>query len=54
MTIRQDEKGWTHIDWELEAVTPEMLNWWWTNMEKGFALWHIGCHSGGATDMVRW
>jgi hypothetical protein len=40
MTIRQDEKGWTHIDWELEAVTPEMLNWWWTNMEKGFALWH--------------
>ncbi|MCX8021741.1 MAG: hypothetical protein N2745_03105 [Syntrophorhabdaceae bacterium] len=40
MDIRQDENGWTHIEWELEDVTPKMLNWWWCNMEKGFALWH--------------
>jgi hypothetical protein len=40
MAVRQDEKGWTHIDWELEGVTPKMIDWWWCNMEKGFALWH--------------
>jgi hypothetical protein len=40
MAVRQDEKVWTHIDWELDGVTPKMLDWWWTNMEKGFALWH--------------
>jgi len=40
MSVRQDGKGWTHIDWELEGVTPKMIDWWWCNMEKGFALWH--------------
>jgi len=40
MAVRQDERGWTHIDWELEGVTPKMIDWWWCNMEKGFALWH--------------
>src|SRR4030042_2521832 len=40
MAVRQDEKGWTHIDWELEGVTPKMIDWFWSNMEKGFALWH--------------
>ena len=40
MAVRQDDRGWTHIDWELDGVTPKMLDWWWTNMEKGFVLWH--------------
>jgi hypothetical protein len=40
MAMRQDGRGWTHIDWELEGVTPRMIDWWWCNMEKGFALWH--------------
>jgi len=40
MGVRQDESGWTHIDWELEGVTPRMIDWFWSNMEKGFALWH--------------
>ncbi|MCL6479483.1 MAG: hypothetical protein K6T65_13940 [Peptococcaceae bacterium] len=40
MAVRQDERNWTHIDWELEGVTPKMLNWFWCNMEKCFALWH--------------
>jgi len=38
--IQQDEKYWTHIDWELDAVTPKMLDWLWNNIEKGFLLWH--------------
>ena len=40
MGVKQDARGWTHIDWELEDITPRMLDWWWCNMEKGFALWH--------------
>jgi hypothetical protein len=40
MNLRQDDKGWTHIDWELDSVTPRMIDWFWNNMEKGFALWH--------------
>lgn len=35
-----DEKYWTHFDWELDSVTPRMIDWFWNNMEKGFALWH--------------
>ena len=38
--IQQDERYWTHFDWELDAVTPRMIDWFWNNMEKGFALWH--------------
>lgn len=40
MAIKQDEKGRTHVDWELEGITPKMIDWFWANMEKGFALWH--------------
>ena len=40
MSARFDEKGWVHIDWELDGVTPRMIDWFWSNMEKGFALWH--------------
>ncbi len=45
MSVRQDEKGWTHIDWELEGVTPKMIDWFWSNMEKGFPLWHPSEHA---------
>ncbi len=41
MAVRQDkDRPWTHIDWELDGVTPKMIDWFWSNMEKGFALWH--------------
>jgi hypothetical protein len=39
MQIIQDENG-THIDWRHEGVTPKMIDWFWSNMEKGFLLWH--------------
>ena len=28
----------------LPDVTPEMLDWWWANMEKGYYLWAPGAH----------
>ena len=38
-TVTQDDIG-THIDWKHEGVTAEMIDWFWSNMEKGFILWH--------------
>jgi hypothetical protein len=43
---RQDGHPWTHIDWELDDVTPWMLDWFWVNMEKGDHLWHPNQHKG--------
>lgn len=40
MNVRQDQYGWTHIDWELKGVTANQIDWFWSNMEKGFFLWH--------------
>jgi len=40
MAARYEENGRVHIDWELDGVTPRMIDWFWSNMEKGFALWH--------------
>jgi hypothetical protein len=40
MKVRQDERDNTHVEWELESVTPVMIDWFWSNMEKGFYLWH--------------
>lgn len=37
--IMQDEMG-THIDWEHVGITPAMIDWFWSNMEKSFLLWH--------------
>lgn len=34
----------THFDWTLEGVTPHMIDWFWSNMEKGFILWHPEQH----------
>lgn len=44
MKVRQDEKNNTHVDWELEGVTPKMIDWFWANMEKGYYLWHPSEH----------
>lgn len=37
--VTQDALG-THIDWKHEGITPKMIDWFWSNMEKGFILWH--------------
>ena len=42
-TVTQDRVG-THIDWELDGVTARMIDWFWSNMEKGFLLWHPSQH----------
>lgn len=39
VTITQDAMG-THIDWQHEGVTPKMIDWFWSNMEKAILLWH--------------
>ena len=42
--VWQDANNWTHIDWELDDVTPKMINWFWSNMEKCDFLWHPNQH----------
>jgi hypothetical protein len=42
--VWQDRNNWTHIDWELDGVTAKMLDWFWSNMEKGDSLWHPDQH----------
>jgi hypothetical protein len=34
------KQGWAVFNHELHGVTPDMLDWWWVNMEKGYQLWH--------------
>lgn len=41
--MTQDALG-THLDWQHEGVTPRMIDWFWSNMEKGFLLWHPSQH----------
>jgi hypothetical protein len=43
MDIEHDALG-THFDWQLDGVTPRMIDWFWSNMEKGFVLWHPEQH----------
>jgi DAPG hydrolase PhiG domain len=31
---------------ELHGVTPQMIDWFWANMEKCFVLWHPSEHKG--------
>ena len=38
-SITQDDVG-THIDWSHDGVTARMIDWFWSNMEKCFLLWH--------------
>ena len=41
--ISHDSMG-THIDWRHEGVTAREIDWFWSNMEKGFILWHPEQH----------
>ena len=43
ITVEHDALG-THFNWELDGVTPRMIDWFWMNMEKGFILWHPEQH----------
>jgi len=43
LTVEHDALG-THFDWQLDGVTPRMIDWFWSNMEKGFVLWHPEQH----------
>lgn len=40
MKLTQDADFVTHIDWEHENITAHMVDWFWSNMEKSFLLWH--------------
>lgn len=42
-TITQDGTI-THVDWQMEGVTARQIDWFWSNMEKGFILWHPEQH----------
>jgi len=42
-TVSHDALG-THIDWSLQDVTARQIDWFWSNMEKGFILWHPEQH----------
>jgi hypothetical protein len=42
-TISHDAMG-THIDWRHDGVTARMIDWFWSNMDKGFILWHPEQH----------
>ncbi len=41
--ITYDGKA-THLEWQHENVTPKMIDWFWSNMEKSFLLWHPEQH----------
>ncbi len=42
-SISHDSMG-THVDWRHDGVTARMIDWFWSNMEKGFILWHPEQH----------
>jgi hypothetical protein len=42
-TVRHDALG-THVDWSLVGVTATQIDWFWSNMEKAFILWHPEQH----------
>jgi hypothetical protein len=42
-TVSHDSLG-THLEWQHEGVTARMIDWFWSNMEKGFILWHPEQH----------
>lgn len=43
MNVSYDGKA-THLEWEHENITPKMMDWFWSNMEKCFLLWHPSQH----------
>jgi hypothetical protein len=42
-TVSHNALG-THLDWSHDGVTAHMIDWFWSNMEKGFILWHPEQH----------
>ena len=34
----------THLDWAHDGITARMIDWFWSNMEKAFILWHPEQH----------
>jgi hypothetical protein len=42
-TVSHDDMG-THLDWKLEGLNSHMIDWFWSNMEKAFILWHPSQH----------
>jgi hypothetical protein len=41
--VTHNELG-THLDWSLEGVNAREIDWFWSNMEKCFILWHPEQH----------
>jgi hypothetical protein len=46
MTEPKALPGWLVVDHEIPGVTPDMIDWWWVNMEKGYPLWCPDEHKG--------
>lgn len=47
LSAEAKERGWIAVSpcrHFLPGVEPEMLDWWWANMEKGYYLWAPGAH----------
>ncbi len=42
-SILQDDIG-THISWLHQNISATMIDWFWSNMEKCFLLWHPSEH----------
>ncbi len=42
-SVSHDSMG-THLDWKHDEVTAREIDWFWSNMEKGFILWHPEQH----------
>ncbi len=43
---KREQEGWavTISEHELPGVTPDMMDWWFDNMDKGYFLWHPNDH----------
>ncbi len=39
-------QGWLVVEHEIPGITPDMIDWWWVNMEKGYELWCPDEHKG--------
>jgi hypothetical protein len=46
MSEPQALPGWLVVDHVIPGCTPEMIDWWWVNMEKGYELWCPDEHKG--------
>jgi hypothetical protein len=49
MPEKRKQEGWNIFrdeEHNIHNVTPDMIDWWFDNMEKGYALWHPSDHKG--------